>query len=118
MEEKEVDIWGWAETNVNWTPNLTTRAKYYGNEIFKIFTLVGSSSNDPAGFYQQGRTCTAITGKMVGQIIKSGTDSKGLGHWSYVQIAGRHQQKITIATAYRPCKQSKPGNSTVTVQQK
>eukprot|EP00957_Ditylum_brightwellii_P177904 13550744-Ditylum_brightwellii.AAC.1 len=55
---------------------------------------------------------------MVGQIIKSGTDSSGLGCWSYVQIAGRDQQKITIATAYRPCKQSKHGNSTVAVQQK
>eukprot|EP00957_Ditylum_brightwellii_P105529 8044491-Ditylum_brightwellii.AAC.1 len=87
MEEKEVDIWGWAETNVNWIPNLTARAKYYGNKIFKFFTL-------------------------------NGTDSKGLGRWSYVQIAGRNQRKITIATAYRPCKQSKPGNSIVTVQQK
>eukprot|EP00957_Ditylum_brightwellii_P008143 617414-Ditylum_brightwellii.AAC.1 len=118
MEEKEVDIWGWAETNVNWTPNLTACAKYYGNKIFKLFTLVGSSSNDPAGFYQQGGTCTAITGEMVGQIIRSGTGFGGLGRWSYVQIAGRDQQQITIATAYRPCEQSKPGNSTVTIQQK
>eukprot|EP00957_Ditylum_brightwellii_P010334 781307-Ditylum_brightwellii.AAC.1 len=87
---------------------MTTQAKYYGNKIFKFFTLVGSSSDDPAGFYQQDKTCTAITGKMVGQIVQSDTDSKGLGRWSYVQITGRNQQKITIATAYRPCKQSKP----------
>eukprot|EP00957_Ditylum_brightwellii_P017319 1304260-Ditylum_brightwellii.AAC.1 len=64
MAEKEIDIWGWAETNVNWTPNMIARAKYYSNKIFNNFTLVGSSSNDPVGFYQQGGTCTAITGKM------------------------------------------------------
>eukprot|EP00957_Ditylum_brightwellii_P191188 14558161-Ditylum_brightwellii.AAC.1 len=64
MSEKEINIWGWAETNVKWTPNMTARAKYYGNKIFTNFTLVGSSSNDPAGLYQQGGTCTSITGKM------------------------------------------------------
>eukprot|EP00957_Ditylum_brightwellii_P093734 7137001-Ditylum_brightwellii.AAC.1 len=96
MDKKEVVIWEWAETNVNWTPNLTAWTKYYGNKIFKNVTLVGSSSDDPAGFYQQGGTCTAITGKMVGQIIQSCTDSKGLGHWSYVQIAGRNQQKSQL----------------------
>eukprot|EP00957_Ditylum_brightwellii_P099295 7563519-Ditylum_brightwellii.AAC.1 len=96
MEEKEVDIWGWAGTNVNWTQNLTAWAKYYGNKIFNYFTLVGSSSNDPAGLYQQGRTCTAITGKMVGQIIQSGTDTKGLGRWNYVQIAERNQRKSQL----------------------
>eukprot|EP00957_Ditylum_brightwellii_P124873 9519189-Ditylum_brightwellii.AAC.2 len=118
MGEKEINIWGWAETNVNWTPNMTARAKYYGNKIFTNFTLVRSSSNNPAGLYQQGGTCTAITGKMVGRIIKSDTDSSRLGQWSYVQIAGQDQRKPTIITAYRPCKQNKPGDGTVTSQQK
>eukprot|EP00957_Ditylum_brightwellii_P163516 12449123-Ditylum_brightwellii.AAC.1 len=55
---------------------------------------------------------------MVGQIIKSDTNSSGLVQWSYVQITGQDQRKLTIITAYRPCKQHKPGNSTVTSQQK
>eukprot|EP00957_Ditylum_brightwellii_P165673 12612415-Ditylum_brightwellii.AAC.1 len=55
---------------------------------------------------------------MVGQIIKSDSNSSGLGQWSYVQIAGQDQQKLTIITAYRPCKQNKPGDSTGTSQQK
>eukprot|EP00957_Ditylum_brightwellii_P033485 2537441-Ditylum_brightwellii.AAC.1 len=28
MNEREVDIWGWAETNANWTKNLLAHAKY------------------------------------------------------------------------------------------
>eukprot|EP00957_Ditylum_brightwellii_P092756 7062571-Ditylum_brightwellii.AAC.1 len=50
MNEREVDIWGWAEANVNWTKNLLARAKYYGNTIFNFFTLVGTSSDDPQNF--------------------------------------------------------------------
>eukprot|EP00957_Ditylum_brightwellii_P170075 12946185-Ditylum_brightwellii.AAC.1 len=96
MGKKEIDIWGWAKTNVNWIPNMTARAKYYGNKIFINFMLVGSSSDDPAGLYQQGGTCTATTGKMAGRIINSDTDSSGLGCWSYVQIMGRDQRKLTI----------------------
>eukprot|EP00957_Ditylum_brightwellii_P173980 13245948-Ditylum_brightwellii.AAC.1 len=46
---------------------------------------------------------------MVGQIIKSDTNSSGPGQWSHVQIAGQDQQKLTIITAYRPCKQNKQG---------
>eukprot|EP00957_Ditylum_brightwellii_P089457 6812236-Ditylum_brightwellii.AAC.1 len=53
MRDREIDIWGWVETNVNWTKNLLTQAKFYGNKIFKNFTLVGNSSDDPAEFYQQ-----------------------------------------------------------------
>eukprot|EP00957_Ditylum_brightwellii_P050654 3840360-Ditylum_brightwellii.AAC.1 len=97
---------------------MIAQAKYYGNKIVTNFTLVGSSSDNTAGFYQQGGTCTAITGKMVGQIIKSDTDSSGLGQWSYVQIAGHDQRKLTIITVCRTCKQNKPGNSTVTSQPK
>eukprot|EP00957_Ditylum_brightwellii_P032423 2456792-Ditylum_brightwellii.AAC.1 len=82
MAEKEIDIWRWAETNVNWTPNMIAQAEYYGNKIFINFTLVGSSSDNPAGFYQQGGMCTGITGKMVGRIIKSDSNSSGLGRWS------------------------------------
>eukprot|EP00957_Ditylum_brightwellii_P105478 8040823-Ditylum_brightwellii.AAC.1 len=110
MAEKENDIWEGAKTNVNWTPNMTVCAKYYSNKIFTNSTLVRSSSDNPAGLYQQGGTCTAIIGKMVGQIIKSDTDSSRLGQWSYVQIAGQDQRKRTIITAYRPCKKNKPGD--------
>eukprot|EP00957_Ditylum_brightwellii_P098190 7481378-Ditylum_brightwellii.AAC.1 len=55
---------------------------------------------------------------MVGRIIQTGGDNSRLGRWSYVQIAGRDQKKVTIVTAYHPCKQTNPGDSTVTAQQR
>eukprot|EP00957_Ditylum_brightwellii_P079700 6060013-Ditylum_brightwellii.AAC.1 len=44
-------------------------------------------------------------------------DSRGLGCWSFVKLAGGNQKQITIVTAYQPCKQNKPSDATVNAQQ-
>eukprot|EP00957_Ditylum_brightwellii_P156374 11901917-Ditylum_brightwellii.AAC.1 len=54
MSEQDIDIWGWSKTNIKWTPNTVSQAKYMGNQIYNNFTFVASSSDDPAGFSQQG----------------------------------------------------------------
>eukprot|EP00957_Ditylum_brightwellii_P093572 7125242-Ditylum_brightwellii.AAC.1 len=54
MKDRKVDIWGWTETNVNWTPNLINNTAYKGQKLFNNFKLITSSSNDLAGLYQQG----------------------------------------------------------------
>eukprot|EP00957_Ditylum_brightwellii_P139559 10636266-Ditylum_brightwellii.AAC.1 len=53
MHERDADIWGWAETNVNWTPHMVSKAKYMENQIYNTFTFVASLSEGPAGFYWQ-----------------------------------------------------------------
>eukprot|EP00957_Ditylum_brightwellii_P034794 2637133-Ditylum_brightwellii.AAC.1 len=83
MKDREVDIWGWMETNVNWTPNLTNNTAYKGQELFNNFKLITSSSNDLTGFYQQGGACMGITNKMTGRIRAADKDTSGLGCWSY-----------------------------------
>eukprot|EP00957_Ditylum_brightwellii_P192415 14648920-Ditylum_brightwellii.AAC.1 len=79
MKKEEVDIWGWAETNVHWTEKLMGIAKRMGCKVFKQMTLVARGSADPAGYYQQGGICTGIVSNIVGRIIASGTDESGLG---------------------------------------
>eukprot|EP00957_Ditylum_brightwellii_P128602 9810213-Ditylum_brightwellii.AAC.1 len=54
---------------------------------------------------------------MSGRIIDKNCDPSGLGQLSYVKIAGRDQQQVTVVTAYRLCIQHNPGNNTVTAQQ-
>eukprot|EP00957_Ditylum_brightwellii_P169413 12894285-Ditylum_brightwellii.AAC.1 len=83
MMKKEVDIWGWAETNVHWTEKLMGIAKSMGHKVFEQMTLVAGGSANLAGCYQQGVTCTGIVGNIVGHIIASGTDESGSGRWSY-----------------------------------
>eukprot|EP00957_Ditylum_brightwellii_P150251 11442314-Ditylum_brightwellii.AAC.1 len=93
MQSKEVDIWGWAETNVKWTKEMENKAKYMGGKIFKQFTIVTSCSDDPATYHQQGGTCTGVTNQMSGQIIEKNCDPSGLGRWSYFKIASRDQRQ-------------------------
>eukprot|EP00957_Ditylum_brightwellii_P012957 979214-Ditylum_brightwellii.AAC.1 len=83
MKDREVDIWRWMETNVNWTPNLINNTTYKGQKLFNNIKLITSSSDDLAGFYQQGGTCMGITNKMTGRIITADKDTSGLGCWSY-----------------------------------
>eukprot|EP00957_Ditylum_brightwellii_P090341 6879810-Ditylum_brightwellii.AAC.1 len=67
MKEKQVDLWEWVETNINWTKNMISKAKYYGRKIFKNLTLFTSKSDDPADYYQQGGTCLGVTDKLTGR---------------------------------------------------
>eukprot|EP00957_Ditylum_brightwellii_P116543 8889747-Ditylum_brightwellii.AAC.1 len=54
MKKKEVDIWGWAETNVNWSENLIGITKRMGRKVVQQMTLIAGGSANPAGYYQQG----------------------------------------------------------------
>eukprot|EP00957_Ditylum_brightwellii_P011107 841810-Ditylum_brightwellii.AAC.1 len=93
MQSKEVDIWGWVETNVKWTKDMESKAKYMGGKIFKNFTIVTNCSNDQAKYRQQGGTCIGVTNQMFGQIIEKNCDPSRLGRWSCVKIAGSDQRK-------------------------
>eukprot|EP00957_Ditylum_brightwellii_P083511 6348610-Ditylum_brightwellii.AAC.1 len=64
-----------------------------GFKIFKNFKIITSTSNDPAGWKQQGGTCIGLVNGMVGRKMSGGEYNKRLGRWSYVQIAGRDQKK-------------------------
>eukprot|EP00957_Ditylum_brightwellii_P000838 66535-Ditylum_brightwellii.AAC.1 len=66
MQSKEVDIWGWAETNIKWAKEMESKAKHMGGKIFKNFTIVTSCSDGPAKYHQQGGTCTGVTNQLSG----------------------------------------------------
>eukprot|EP00957_Ditylum_brightwellii_P108538 8278697-Ditylum_brightwellii.AAC.1 len=55
---------------------------------------------------------------MVGRKMSGGEDNKGLGRWSYVQIAGKDQKKVMFVTAHKPCVQTNKGDNTVIAQHK
>eukprot|EP00957_Ditylum_brightwellii_P192824 14681843-Ditylum_brightwellii.AAC.1 len=101
-------MWGWSETNINWTPQLVHQANYFGNKIFTDFTLVGS--------YPSG-TCMGVIDKLGGHIIRSDTDTNGLGCWSYIKLVDGGQKQATIITLYQLCKQCRTGDSMVNAQQ-
>eukprot|EP00957_Ditylum_brightwellii_P183826 14002159-Ditylum_brightwellii.AAC.1 len=83
-----------------------------GRKVFQQMTLIAGGSANPAGYYQQGGTCTGVVRRLVGKIISSGTDESGLGRWSYLKITGRANRQVCIITAYRPGKKNQTGNET------
>eukprot|EP00957_Ditylum_brightwellii_P114518 8732152-Ditylum_brightwellii.AAC.1 len=50
MKELEVEIWLWAETNINWIPKLIQEAEKMGVKLFKILR----SSQQPVMTLQNG----------------------------------------------------------------
>ena len=41
---------------------------------------------------------------MAYRTTKSGSDTIGLGRWSWIQVAGKNGLRTRIITAYRPCR--------------
>ena len=39
MKNNEVDIWGWAETNVHWSPQVVDKIKAIGRHYFKNLSV-------------------------------------------------------------------------------
>ena len=67
MKEYDIDIWGWSETNINWTSNIKDAVKYMSTKLFDNCYFATSNSDDLAGRYQQGGTQTTLVNNLVGR---------------------------------------------------
>ena len=113
-----VDIFGWAETNVNFNhpkdPKSTLKQKIHKqHNLYSVET--SSSGIETKNFHQPGGVATVITGKITGRIKKRYSDE--MGRWAGYTICGKARQ-LTILTAYQVCKQLNPGSNTAAEQQR
>ena len=111
MHEKDVSIFGFAESNVEWK-NYKARSLVYKTirKQWHSFSWAHStSSTEFKSFYKPGGTMTVATGP-VQSFVRDKT-SDPLGRWSSITLAGRNQRRIRITTAYHVCSNSKPGIS-------
>jgi hypothetical protein len=69
--------------------------------------------------YQPGGTVSLVTGKWTSRNIEKGSDSYGLGRWSFMVLWETRGRRILIVTAYRVCAQTLQscGVTTATAQQ-
>ena len=102
IEEKDIDILGIAETNINWTDvkrlgmNMAVKMRF-GQE-----QLVASSSKASKEGYLPGGTAMITQGRTTGRIIKKGVDE--MGRFTWMILKGKNEKQIMIITAYRVCK--------------
>ena len=97
------------ETNIDWTRELTHGAsRALRHKSSKAVHLSTSTSAEPTSMtnHKRGGTALALFGKWTSRLAASGSDSSGLGRWSYFTMHGRNGKKVTVVSAYRPCQES------------
>eukprot|EP00978_Attheya_sp_CCMP212_P043742 scaffold290783_cov31-Attheya_sp.AAC.1 len=103
MSKKEVDIFGFAKTNIVWTPERKSQAYQHGRGRFKQLKLETSSSNKPRDF--------------VGRVTETGQDPHRLGRWSYVRLGVTDGKQTYIITAYPVSQDSNSSGDTTAHKQ-
>eukprot|EP00957_Ditylum_brightwellii_P177718 13537686-Ditylum_brightwellii.AAC.1 len=117
MEDLDIDIMVWTETNMVWSNALKEKAKMQLRKRFKQTKVETISSNKPStSMFRPGGTMIAALGKITGKIIESGNNPHRLGRWTYICTTGKYRRKIYILSAYRVTK-TEDGTNTAKVQQ-
>ena len=77
MAEKDIDIIGIAEININWTDKVKQAAQLAMKMRFGQGQIAASSSRGSKEGYMPGGTAIITRGRMTGRIIKQGADKMG-----------------------------------------
>jgi hypothetical protein len=113
--KNEFDIFGLAETNVNWSRlnasaqfherTLHTWAKTHASLAYNrtVPSRSPSSLRSLSAFHQYGGVALLSTTQAAHQVSKSGRDPTGLGRWTWTSYQGRSPVSLKVVTAYRPC---------------
>jgi hypothetical protein len=118
LAELHVDIFGAADTNLDWSFQSCQIARTTCQLFFKNAVISTSSSSDHGkSDFQPGGTITAITGKWTGRCSHSIADKSGMGRWSGYMLQKANQKYVHIMTAYRPVSASNTGDSHTFYQQ-
>ena len=111
LQALQVDVSGLAETNTCWQHQhlrddfkSITRKHYrqskvvFGSPTFACDPIPSNES------FQAGGNITMLNGGLVSRVSGADIqDTSGLGRWSGVTLAGKHNQYLSIITAYRVC---------------
>jgi len=107
------------EPNTKWNDHLTQRINRIFCQTFRQAVLSTSNSTEPTdGNYQPGGTAVTVVGPHASRMISSGQDNSGMGRWSYIELLGKRNKRIIIASVY--CVRAHTthiGSNTVATQQ-
>jgi len=107
LQEYQVDIACFQETNVNWNPVILQQIR----QIFLAVSpqrakiVVSQSKEHSLANYKPGGMSTIVLGPHTTHAQMDGYDLHGLGQWLYLEFEGRNDQRIVFVTGYRSCNQ-------------
>lgn len=100
IQDFQIDIFGAAETNCDWTQEFNHRVGAILQKTFGNTLLTTSSANHPnKNGYLPGGVCQIARGSIVGRMPKHGQDN--LGRYAWQKYTGSNERKLCIITAYR-----------------
>ena len=113
----QCDAFSFVETNLEWMiPDVTACMKMVANLMFgNVKTMQATSTQRFTRLWKPGGTLVAVHGDHAGSVI--GQEADPLGRWSSLRISGKGDSVITMISAYRVARASKPGPSTAYAQQ-
>ena len=116
VAEKDIDIMGIAEININWTDKVKQAAQIAVKMRFGQGKIAASSSRGIKEGYLPGGTAIITRGRMTGRIIKRGANE--MGRYTWILLNGKNGKQVMIISAYRACKANlKSGTHTAYMQQ-
>jgi len=102
MLEMDVHVLCIQEPNLNWTDDIQKQIYRLFQKAFmhaKISTSNSTQSNN--GSYQPGGTFIATLGCYAARVTLTGTNTAGMGRWTYHELIGKNNKRYIIITAYR-----------------
>jgi hypothetical protein len=101
----EVDIVGFAETNIKWDIRRHNQTSQAFKRVYKQCTIsTASGSKTCVLAYQPGGTVTVATGKYTGRITKNIKDTNSMGRWTGLRFATNYDHFINVVTVYQSVK--------------
>ena len=119
LTELQAGMFCFQETNTEWT-------LHWKNKISQVFQKsqwghcrfeASSSAEVSQSNYQPGGTAIGTLGKWTRRCISTGTDSLGLGHWSYQVLQGCNGVQVIFCSIYQVCDQKFDPESMTTYSQ-
>ena len=101
MNEYNIDIFGCAETNINWSQLLRDKVTTALRLQFGGGQVIPSSITATKEGYLQGGVALFVTGPAHGRIVARGADK--LGRFSWARLTSPGGNGIVVITAYRVC---------------
>eukprot|EP00957_Ditylum_brightwellii_P137490 10482327-Ditylum_brightwellii.AAC.1 len=114
----KIDVWAAPEMKLAWMHLIQEAVQNQGKNTFGAFKVIGTSSLEGTiGTQQSGGICLLAQGDMIGRIALAGTDSQGLGRWSYAVFNRCYNKQTWVIAAYRVLQQNSAGTLIACSQQ-
>jgi hypothetical protein len=112
------------EMNLDWTKERIAHVSHIlrmsSSATTRQVSFCASTSDESTSTsIQRGGTAIGILDRWAGRVTEKGTDTSGLGRWSYQILTGRNGRRVVFVSAYRVCinNVNNAGAATVWMQQ-